>query len=105
MSGEVVRYYMRENPINGDVYMAESTPGCDADLYVLDTDYAALQAKLDAVTKDAEALRSALNPQQWNAEMSTAWHLNIPDLQKAFEELTKAALTDQGRAGEGRGDG
>ena len=35
-----------------------------------------------------------LTPRLWTQEMSKAWHINIPDLHKAFEALrnVKAAL-------------
>lgn len=36
-------------------------------------------------------LDAALAPRRWTQEMSDAWHLNLPDLNKAFEALRVAA--------------
>lgn len=54
MSGEVVRYYMRWNPINGVPYMAEAD-GTPATLYVLATEYDA--AMLAAAPAQGASLR------------------------------------------------
>jgi len=43
---------------------------------------------IDEYTKELEL---ALNPRRWDLELAEAWHKNIPDLQKAFDEIREIA--------------
>lgn len=43
---------------------------------------------IDEYTKELER---ALNPRRWDKELNDAWHGNIPDLQKAFDEIREIA--------------
>ena len=43
---------------------------------------------IDEYTKELER---ALNPRKWDKELNDAWHGNIPDLQKAFDEIREIA--------------
>ena len=56
------------------------------DYTLLNEPTALLQRLADAEAKLDEA-NIKLNPRLWTREMSHAWHINIPDLRKAFEAL------------------
>lgn len=40
---------------------------------------------------EIERLNLLLSPRFWTQQMSEAWHRNIPDTQKAFDELKKCS--------------
>lgn len=44
---------------------------------------------IDEYTKELER---ALNPREWDQELNDAWHKNIPDLQKAFDDIKDIAI-------------
>lgn len=44
---------------------------------------------IDKYTKELER---ALNPREWDKELNDAWHRNIPDLQKAFDDIKNIAI-------------
>lgn len=43
---------------------------------------------------EIEKLKEIFNPRLWNQEQSEAWHKNIPNVQKAFEQLLEQALIE-----------
>ena len=47
-------------------------------------------AQFDSLTSTVKMLEAKLNPLLWGTEESHAWHTNIPDVHKAFEELRNA---------------
>lgn len=55
----------------------------------IDEEGAAANARANA---DLEKLKRAMNPARWTEAMSNAWHLAIPDVQKAFADLHAAAM-------------
>lgn len=46
-----------------------------------------LREQNEILAGQVERYRIAFDPRRWNREMSEAWHLNTPDVQKAFEAL------------------
>lgn len=52
----------------------------------------ALRPIMESAADRIDALEKALNPSAWTKEMSAAWHQNIPDTQRAFYALYRAAL-------------
>ena len=44
---------------------------------------------LEAYAEENKRLKRCLNPRLWTQSMSDAWHKAIPDLQAAFEALSK----------------
>lgn len=50
--------------------------------------------RTDAVALEVERLRKverAMNPRTWTEQQSAAWHINLPDVQRAFAALLEAS--------------
>jgi uncharacterized protein YciI len=57
------------------------------------------KSHMAALQRVAE-LEKALNPRQWTDAMDYAWHSNIPDMHKAFEELRNSVAKSSSKEAE-----
>ena len=53
--------------------------------------------RIEELEAQVDDYATKLNPRMWTQEMSHAWHINIPDVRKAFEALrdVKQAIVDK----------
>jgi len=74
--------------------ISEATVERNGEEYIPATwiDASLLCDEVEQLIKTNIQLEKALNPLCWTREMSQAWHGTIPDTQKAFNALHRAAV-------------